>query len=70
MVFDQMGVIHSIEMITGQNKNILSICDLYFKQLFADCVCRALIPIDAGECLLSGQDLHPTIMEEIEVISL
>ena len=65
-----LGIVHTIEMITGQDEHVRRAGGTNLEELFAHCIRRALVPGHVGGCLLGGPDLHPTGVESVEAVGI
>ena len=66
MELGHLGVVHAIEMVAGQDQDVLGAGGLDLEELLADGIGRALVPVGGLERLFGGPDLHPAGMEGIE----
>ena len=69
VIAGHLGVIHAVEMVSGQDEDVGRAGMGNLAQLLADCVRRALVPLRADVGLFGGQNLHPAGMEGVEAVS-
>ena len=67
---DQLEEIHAVEMVAGQDQEVVGVEALEVARRLADRICRALEPCRAVRGLFGGQHFDEAVRERVEAVGL
>ena len=67
---DELGIVHAIQVVAGEDQDVLRAGTPQLRQLLAHRVGRALVPVHAAGRLFGRQDVDEAAREQVELVGL